>query len=267
MLAKTCHKVFDDFTRFEKIWLMIFLIIILLATFYFSITSTYTQNWWNITINWIISPISAITGVICVLLVARASIYNYSFGLIQSFLYGLIAWTSGYYGDWLLNWFYFVPTQILIFIFWKRKLRKNSHEIVQFLHLKWWQILIIIFASFFALFVFGLTLYSIDNWFLTAMKRNISIYSNITRVFGISLLGPMMDSSTEVLQIVAQILCIARSALQWPMWIATNIITIVMWIAVGLTDKNQLPMAMPTLIMWIAFLFNSIYGAINWSRI
>ena len=258
--------VFKPMTRFEKIWLTVFSIIILAATFYFSYTGTNWSDWQSISLNWIISPVSALTGVICVILVARASIHNYSFGLVQSLLYGLLCWVSGYYGDWLLNWFFFVPTQILIFLFWKRHLRPASMDIVKIARFKRWQVFLIIFVSLAALVGFGFALNSLDSWFINVMKRNVSIYSNITAVFGIALLGPMMDSSTEVLQIAAQFLCIARSRLQWPMWIATNVITILMWGAVALTDRNQLPIAMPTLFMWVAFLFNSIYGFVNWNR-
>ena len=258
--------VIHPMTKFEKIWLAIFSAIILASTFYFSYTGTDWDDWKSIGLNWVISPVSALTGVLCVILVARASIYNYSFGLVQSVLYGYICWVSGYYGDWLLNWFFFVPTQILIYIFWKRNLRPASLDIVRIARFKRWQILLTIFLSLAALIGFGFALNSIDSWFINVMKRNVSIYANITAVFGIALIGPMMDSSTEVLQIAAQFLCIARSPLQWPMWIATNVITILMWTAVALTDHNQLPIAMPTLLMWVVFLFNSLYGAINWYR-
>lgn len=265
-LTVTWRRVFGGLTRFERVWLSLFSAVIAAATLYFSGTGTTWSSWSSVAINWIVSPIGALTGVICVLLVARASIYNYSFGLVQSLLYGLVSWLTGYYGDWILNWFFFVPTQFLIFLNWRRHLRDGSHEIVRQLHLRWWQTTLAVVGSFAALIAFGFALRRLDFWFITYLKRNVSIYANITRLFGIPILGPMMDSSTEVLQIVAQILCIARSALQWPMWIATNVITIVMWLAVALTDRSQLPIAMPTLVMWIAFLFNSIYGAVNWSR-
>ena len=258
--------VIQPMTKFEKIWLAVFSVIILVSTFYFSYTGTTWTDWKSVGMNWVISPLSALTGVVCVILVARASIYNYSFGLVQALLYGYLCWVSGYYGDWLLNWFFFVPTQILIYVYWKRNLKPKSLEIIQIAKFKKWQIALTILVSLTALILFGFALNSIDSWFINVMKRNVSIYANITALFGFALLGPMLDSSTEVLQIAAQFLCIARSPLQWPMWIATNVITILMWWAVAYTDHSQLPVAVPTLIMWIAFLFNGIYGAINWYR-
>lgn len=263
---KIWATVFMPMTSFEKIWLIFFSTIILISTLYFSVTGTIWNDPQSVLINWVVSPISALTGVICVLLVARGSIHNYSFGLIQSVLYGLLCWISGYYGDWLLNWFFFIPTQIMILIFWRKNLRQASPDIVRIAKFNKMQMLLIVLISLAALIGFGFALNSLDSWFIHVMKRNVSIYSNLTLFFGFSLLGPMMDSSTEVLQIAAQFLCIARSALQWPMWIATNVITILMWVAVAMTDHSQLPIAIPTLIMWIAFLINSLYGIYNWNK-
>ena len=92
------------------------------------------------------------------------------------------------------------------------------------------------------------------------------MYGTIAKVFGIPLLGPMFDSSTEVLQIIAQILLIKRMAEQWPLWIATNVITIIMWVAVMIADPTSIPYALPTFIMWVAYLINSVYGTKVWYR-
>jgi nicotinamide mononucleotide transporter len=265
-LGQTWKNVFGEMTKFEKRWLGVFTLVILATTIYFSATGTNWGDWKNIVLNWIVSPVSAVTGVVCVLLVARGSIYNYSFGLVQSILYGLIAWVSGYYGDWILNWFFFVPTQILIYIFWRKHIESKSLDLIRVAKLNWWKTTLAVVFSIGALIGFGFALNSLDHWFIKDMQRNVSIYSNIAKVTGVPLFGPMMDSSTEVLQIAGQILMIARFALQWPMWIATNVITIFMWATVALTDPSQMPMVMPTLIMWVVFLLNSIYGAYNWSK-
>jgi nicotinamide mononucleotide transporter len=79
-------------------------------------------------------------------------------------------------------------------------------------------------------------------------------------------MGPLLDSSTVILQIVAQILMILMFAEQWPFWIATNVITITIWGIVIITDQKSYAYAIPTLIMWVAFLVNSSYGATNWFK-
>jgi nicotinamide mononucleotide transporter len=266
IVKRTWNKVFGSLTKFEKIWLAIFSVVILATTIVFSVMGTDYSSFKSIALNWIVSPVSALTGVICVLLVARTSIYNYSFGLIQSITYGLIAWVAGYYGDWILNWFFFVPTQFLIFYFWRKNLKPKSIDLVKVKKFTLLQALLVMGGGVVAFVAFGFALHYVDFWFINFMKRSASIYANITTAFGIPLLGPMMDSSTEILQIVAQILMIKRMAEQWPLWIATNVITIVMWGAVLVTDPTSISWVLPTLIMWIAFLVNSIYGTKVWYR-
>jgi len=76
----------------------------------------------------------------------------------------------------------------------------------------------------------------------------------------------MFDSSTETLQIFGQILMTLAFAEQWLFWILTNIITIVMWGTVIYADPTSISWASPILIMWVAFLINSIYGYILWKK-
>ena len=254
----------NNFTKFEKYWFVIFSLTILAVTFYFSATQTDWKDWKSICLNFVVSPLSTMTGIITVVLCAKGDINNYSFGIVNSVTYGLIAWVSGYYGDWLLNWFYFVPTQILILYEWRRNLRNKTSNIVVMRRLSIRQALLSLSFGIVALIGFGLLLYYVDHWFVNYMKRSASIYSSITKAFGIPLLGPMFDSSTEVLQIMAQILLIKRFAEQWALWIATNVITVIMWAAVILTDHSSFAWSVPTMLMWLAFLVNSIYGAYIW---
>jgi nicotinamide mononucleotide transporter len=100
------------------------------------------------------------------------------------------------------------------------------------------------------------------------MKRNVSIYGYFEKIFGTGavLVGPTLDFATEVTQILAQIFMVLAFAEQWVFWIITNIITIVMWAIVIIADPSSVSWALPTLIMWIAYLINSIYGFVMWRR-
>ena len=257
---------FRDFNKYEKIWLITFTSIIVMVTIYFSSKDTKWDSIGSIFMNWVASPVSALTGILTVVLCAKGNINNYLFGVINSILYGWIAWKTGYYGDWLLNWFYFVPTQFLILLCWKNNLRTDKVDIVIMRKLTGRQKLFVTVTGIAALIAFGFILYYVDHWFVTYMKRNATIYGTIEKAFGFALLGPMFDSSTEVLQIIAQILLIKRYAEQWPFWIATNVITIIMWVGVLIADPASIPWVLPTLVMWIAFLINSIYGAYVWYK-
>lgn len=255
-----------NWTKFEKIWLFTFMILIIATTVIFSLSGTDYNSTKSILLNWAISPISAITGILCVVLVAKGKISNYLWGLINCVSYGYLAYQSGYYGDMILNLFYFLPFQFIGYYWWNKHLKKDSKTDVVMQKLTLKQMIIVTLGSIVATVLFGLALFKVDSWFITAMKRNVSIYNYIDSTLHIPYLGAIFDASTEVLQIIAQILMTLAYAEQWIMWVLTNIITIVMWGTVIIADKTTIPWALPTLIMWVAYLVNSIYGYINWLK-
>lgn len=257
---------FANWTKFEKYWLFTFITIILGTTITFSLGGTDYTSWSSILLNWVISPVSAITGIICVVLVARGSLWNYAWGLVNCVAYGYLAWRCGYYGDMLLNLFYFLPFQFIGFYWWTKNLRSFSNEFVVMKKLNVKQAIITTIGGIIATVLLGVALFKMDNWFVTAMKRNVSIYQYIDGVFHIPYLGAIFDASTEILQIVAQILMTLAYAEQWLLWILTNIITIIMWVTVIIADKSSIAWAAPTVVMWCAYLVNSVYGYINWLR-
>ncbi|MDD3272548.1 MAG: nicotinamide riboside transporter PnuC, partial [Bacteroidales bacterium] len=59
----------------------------------------------------IAGSLAGITGVICVVLVAKGNIINYLFGLVNVSLYAVIAYKAELYGDAALNAFYYLPMQ------------------------------------------------------------------------------------------------------------------------------------------------------------
>jgi nicotinamide mononucleotide transporter len=183
-------------------------------------------------------------------------------------LYGYLAYRSGYYGDAIINIIYFLPTQFIGLAFWKRRLKKESKTDVKMRKLTPKQLLLILFSGVVLAVLFGMFLHSVDSWFTGAMKRNESIYAYFETVLGSDafLAGPILDSSTEVTQILAQIFMVLAFAEQWIFWIITNIITIAMWVVVIVADPTSASWALPTLIMWIAYLVNSVYGWAVWKR-
>jgi nicotinamide mononucleotide transporter len=102
-----------DWNKFEKVWLFSFLAIIIAATVYSSATGTDYSSTENILLNWVVSPISAVTGILCVVLAAKGKISNWAYGIVNSVLYGYLAYRSGYYGDAIINIIYFLPTQFI----------------------------------------------------------------------------------------------------------------------------------------------------------
>jgi nicotinamide mononucleotide transporter len=252
--------------KFEKIWLYSFSIIILFTTIYFSITGTNWSKFDNVVINWFFSPISALTGVACIVLAARGSYWNVPVGVINSIFYGIVAYKTGYYGDFLLNIFYFLPTQYFIWKGWKYNTRDINTDLVKMKKLTLKQIIYLSVGGVVVTIIFGFILYGVDHFALNILKRNASIYNNITKIFNNPFIGPILDGSTEVTQIIAGILMILRYAEQWVLWFITDVITIIMWFAVVATDKTSYAYSIPTLVMWVAYLINAIYGWYNWYK-
>jgi nicotinamide mononucleotide transporter len=268
MILTTKKKYLEDWTFFEKSWLFTFLIVIITATIYFSATDTDYSSTEKILLNWVISPLSAISGIFCVVLAAKGKYSNWIWGIANSILYGYLAWKSGYYGDMLINIVYFLPTQFIGLAAWKKMMKKGSKTDVKMRELTLLQTIVLIAGAVIGTILFGLLLNGVDNWFTTVMRRNQSIYAYFAQLFGLrmKLAGPIVDASTEVLQVLAQIFMILAFAEQWLLWIMTNVITIIMWAIVIIADPTSVSWAVPTLIMWIAYLINSVYGYCNWRK-
>ena len=75
--------------------------------------------------------IAGITGLLCVVLCAKRSIYNYLFGVINVSLYAYISYRSGIYGDFALNAFYYFPMQFVGIYLWKKHKEKDNPQTVE----------------------------------------------------------------------------------------------------------------------------------------
>ena len=69
----------------------------------------------------VIGSVAGITGVLCVVLVAKGSIWNYLFGLVNVSLYAYISYKASLYGDAGLNALYYLPMQFIGWWQWRRR--------------------------------------------------------------------------------------------------------------------------------------------------
>ena len=185
--------------------------------------------------------ISSLTGMLCVVLVAKGKISNYYFGIVQTGTYAYISYTYGLYGEAMLNGLFYFPLQFVgIYLWSKNKVNQSTtgEDVkVKTLTKKQWIQLIIIAIITSALYAYFLHL----------------IGGQQVRI----------DSVAVVLSIIAQILMIKRYAEQWILWIVVNGLSIVLWaITLLKSDGNDWSM----LVMWTAFLVNSVYGYVNWIK-
>ena len=196
--------------------------------------------------NEIIGSIACITGVLCVVLVAKRSISNYIFGIINVSLYAFISYKSKLYGDAALNAFFYFPMQFVGWFFWVRaRGGKNSKgeedsSLVKSLRMTLNGRILLFIVCAAATLIVGYLL---------------SVYTTDPQ--------PYKDSATTVLSIIAMVLLTKKYMEQWFIWIIVNIISIVMWIVIFFRGGDH---AILMVIMYLFYLANSINGAIIWNR-
>lgn len=195
----------------------------------------------------IIGSVAGITGVLCVVLVAKGSIWNYAFGLVNVSLYAWISYKAALYGDAGLNALYYLPMQFIGWWQWrKRGAAMSQAEAVS------------------------------DGVQVKARRLDIlqRIYLALGCFAAVALVGfvlkylgdpqPFKDSATTVLSIVAQALMALAFMEQWALWIITNVISVVMW---GVCVVRGEAHAGVMVIMWIFYLLNSINGLRVWLKL
>jgi nicotinamide mononucleotide transporter len=195
----------------------------------------------------VIGSLAGITGVLCVVLVAKGSIWNYAFGLVNVSLYAWISYKAALYGDAGLNALYYLPMQFIGWWQWRKRGAAVSEaeaagEGVQVkarrLDLK--QRIFLALGCFVAVALIGFLLKHLGDP------------------------QPFKDSATTVLSIVAQALMALAFMEQWALWIITNVISVVMW---GVCVARGEAHAGVMVIMWIFYLLNSINGLRVWLKL
>src|SRR6476646_10536873 len=102
---------FKDWTKFEISWLVIFTII-----------NVYLSLAWG---DSLLGFISTLTGMLCVVLVAKGKISNYYFGIVQTGTYAYISYTYGLYGEAMLNGLFYFPVQFIGIYLWNKNKTKS----------------------------------------------------------------------------------------------------------------------------------------------
>lgn len=181
-----------------------------------------------------IAIISAMTGITCTVLISNKLVANYYFGIINVALYAYLSYQSKLYGDAMLNAFYYFPMQFVGIYMWKKNKSDNGEVEARALTAK--QKVMLALVSIVAIVIYSL--------FLKFLGGNI----------------PLIDSASTILSVIAMILMVKQYLEQWYLWIIVNTVSIIMW-AVSLSQGSG---EFATLLMWILYLLNSLYGLYKW---
>ena len=195
----------------------------------------------------VIGSLAGITGVLCVVLVAKGSIWNYLFGLVNVSLYAYISYKASLYGDAGLNALYYLPMQFVGWWQWRRRGAAVSEAEaggkgvqVKARRFNWKQRTVLALSCAAAVVAMGFVLKELGDP------------------------QPFKDSATTVLSIVAQALMALAFMEQWALWIITNVISVAMWsICVARGEAHAGVMV----IMWVFYLLNSINGLRVWLKL
>ena len=221
-------NLFKEWTWFERIWLLLF-----------SIVNVFLYLKWD---SGLIGLVSAMSGMLCVVLVAKGKISNFVFGIVNTATYAYISYGYGLYGESMLNALFYLPTQFIGLWMWQRhrsvnKVRDEDIEIKRL---------------------------SVKGWAIVVASVVVGAYAYMHVLMALDAQQVRIDSVAVVMSVVAQILLTLRYAEQWVLWILVNLLSIVLWV-VTLSQSGGSDYTMP--VMWTAFLINSIYGWINWLKL
>ena len=183
----------------------------------------------------LLALISGITGILGVVLAAKGKVSTYIFATVNVAIYALLTFQNHLYGEFMLNAFYYIPMNFIGFYLWSKHKDNESGE-VEGKKLTGRQT-VILFA---------------------AVAVVVLVYWQILSRIGGQL--ALIDAMSTVFSVVALIMQVARYAEQWLLWIIVNVVSVVMWLLLIGKDSSAVTMV----VMWVAYLFNSVYGYYNW---
>lgn len=185
-----------------------------------------------------IGMISAISGVLCVVLTGKGKRLAFVFGTINTILYAYISYLAGFYGKTMLNILYYLPMQFYGLYVWNKHTDGDTYEVVK-KNMAQKTKLTVAIVAFLAVATYG--------YFLTLLRGNLAY----------------VDSLSTVLSVFAMIISIKRYTEQWILWIVINCVTIFMW---GYAFVVQGTESVATLLMWCIYLVNAVIMYLKWRK-
>jgi nicotinamide mononucleotide transporter len=152
--------------------------------------------------------------------------------------YAWVSYQVGLFGEVMLNMAFYLPLQFIGFYLWSKKTKDDG--IVEMKKLTLLQIGIVIAVSVAVVYAYGL--------FLNSLEGQVN---------------PFIDSFTNVFSVIAALLMLRRFREYWLMYILVNAVSVFMW-SLRFEAGNQDAITM--IVMWSAYLVNSIYGAYVWYK-
>ena len=209
--------------RWEILWLMTACVVIAALSIY-----------WH---DSLMGIISATTGVACVVCTGKGKLSAYLFGTVNVVLYAVISYQARYYGEVMLNALYYFPMEFYGFYVWKRHMNAETHEVEKKRMQPRGRLVLAL-----------------------AIAAGTVGYGFILKALGGAL--PFADALSTVASVAAMIISVHMYMEQWIIWIAVDVVTVIMW-AAAFAGGNE---SMATLLMWIVYLGNAVIMYVKWAK-
>ena len=181
-----------------------------------------------------ISLISGLLGVCSVCLCAQGYIWTYVFGFAQVLTYTYLCWTQRFYAEIAINAYYFL-TMIYGVYAWKSRIKSQESSVVSPRQLTGQTLTLIAVLTLLGSWLVG--------WGLAAWTDDSQ---------------PYLDAFTTVPALVAQVLMILVYREHWFLWLAVDVLSVVLWLRAG--DYCMVAQY----AFWCA---NCLYGLRRWRKL
>lgn len=173
---------------------------------------------------------AACCGICSVVLCAKGKKSGFVFGLLNAVGYSLIAYSTRYYGEVLLNVLFYIPINIISYVSWKKNQFEDKNEVIPK----------------------KLTLSQSIAGIAVVTAMTVALHVFLNAIGGAM---TVLDGTTTILSIASSLLMWRRYAEQWLGWIVVDGVTVCMWAIAGDVVMT---------VMWLAYLVNAFYGYILW---
>lgn len=177
-----------------------------------------------------LSLVSGLSGVFAVVFCSERKMSYYVWSFIQMITFTIICWRTGLYGKLFENAFNFV-TMIMGIVIWLKHLDRENKVVTKSLNTD-----------------------GIVKCIICGMVGHCILYITLWLLGGTM---PFLDSLTTTLAFIAQILMIYRYKESWILWIAVNLICVVIWTI----ECNWCIVA-----QYVFWTINAVYGYREWSK-
>lgn len=225
--ARSCvKKFFGEWNLFE--------ILLLSVSLAFTITVFLIgkdKNVWSL--------LSSVFGIVCVVFTAKGNPVAQYLSILFAVFYSVVSYQSKYYGEMLIYLFLMIPIHIACIVSWLRNRRTPEVAEVRINSLSPREYIIMAFADCAVTAAFY--------FLLKALHTDELIVSTISLVSSVS----------------AAYLMLRRSEYYAVCFIANDIILLVLW---GLRVLHYGTSSLPTLLTFVVFLVNDVYGFVAWKK-